>query len=137
MAGPQINHVLPRSTAKVAAALTFVVACMFAAPCAAVWCMFCGQYWGPPGISAMDTPLRPYSIPRCPAWGGHCFRYRVAGECHGGPWEGPCGFSPSGEFEGAVTVNGEMAESFAPYGFERVGQIPNDGLFQGSAPPAR
>jgi len=119
-------------------AATCVAAWMFGSTCQAWWCECCGMYLGPPGISPLDTPLRPYYVPRCPAWGEHCFKYRVAPQCHGGPNGGPCENSAAcGGGENGSALSPELAETFAPYGFERIGQIPNDGILPAMGAPPR
>ena len=86
-----------------------------------------------PGISALDTPLRAYNMPRCPARGGNDFRYQVEmpTDCQSwGPHRGSAGNEAMIE---ELPFPAELAGPFAPLKFERLGQIPNDSLLDGSA----
>ena len=81
--------------------------------------------------SALDAPLRPYFVPRCPAWGGHDFCYRVDAPkpclgCPMGPADGEC-------CPGSQPYPPELACIFDPAEFQQLGQIPNDYLLEAAA----
>lgn len=117
-------------------ALCLITAATLAQP-ASAQNNYCGPHVWPVRISALDCPLRPYFIPRRPAWGGHDYRYRVtiADPCFA--TGGGCGdlTDEVGQAD-SFTYPAELGEEFAPVGFEKLGQIPNDSLLD-SVPAAR
>jgi hypothetical protein len=86
--------------------------------------------------TSLDRPLRPYFVPRRPAWSGSEYRYSVRQFepfCGGGAGcctsvDGPC-------FGGCDTIPPESAYAFDPWEFEHLGQIPHDLLLDAVASP--
>ena len=100
------------------------------------------RFAAPTLCSALDMPLRPYFMPRRPAWGPHDYRYNVKepepcccggpGGC--GPWcadgEGPCQ-------QADARIRPKPLSAWIRWEFENLGQIPNDSLLEGVVAPRR
>jgi hypothetical protein len=91
------------------------------------WSGMYGCYGPPCVVSPLDMPLTPYVMPRRPAWGGSSFRYRLkpSPECQ----LCGCGWANDNAATACQTpYPPEVAESFSPTTFERLGHIPHDPL---------
>ena len=80
------------------------------------------------GQDALNTPLRPYFVPRLP---GRCDRDPAAG-CYEVT---ACGECAHGSVRGAFAYPGPVPQVWSSVPSERLGQIPND-LGVGGVPPA-
>jgi hypothetical protein len=109
----------------IAAGIVVIVAC--ASQSSGAWSGLYGCYGPPCVVSPLDMPLTPYAMPRRPAWGGSNFRYRIKPS----PQTQICGCGWSNDDAAAATQTPyppEMAASFEPASFERLGHIPRDPL---------
>ena len=99
----------------------------------------CCAILAPTRVSPLDLQLRPYYVPRTPAWGPHGYRYHLKETVPFCGCDAPCE-EPS---EGECLPHGSPYPPEAAYGldpgeFEPLGQIPNDSLLGGVvATPAR
>lgn len=96
--------------------------------CQETWCAWSATWHA---TNDLDTPLRPYYIPRDP---GCC--NREANAMYGGGCG--CGaYAASGTIDGAVCGNGYPGVGLEPVRFERLGQVPNDMDLGGLPPPGQ
>ena len=101
-------------------------------------CVDYGGFWAilaPTRCSPIDLQLRPYYIPRTPAWRPHDYRYNVKEPvpfCGCGPC---CAIDVGSCPAGGCSYPPEAAAGLDPGEFENLGQIPNDSLLEGTVAP--